>query len=111
MFNFKLNKKQRKPEKVYKVIALGKNSKLRSVVAGNTFKVTFRERLKKKMKGVSIVINQKKFYFKLDGCVLKSKNSRASLLKKKKNRKKNKIGFFFNFRNNLKFFKKYKLTL
>jgi len=63
------------------------------------------------MKGFSIVINQKNFYSKLDGCFLKSKNSRASLLKKKKNKKKNKIGFFFNFRNNLKFFKKYKLTL
>lgn len=46
------------------------------------------------MKGVSIVINQKKFYFKLDGCVLKSKNSRASLLKKKKIEKKIKLVFF-----------------
>jgi len=42
------------------------------------------------MKGFSIVTNQKNFYSKLDGCFLKSNNSRASLLKKKKNIKKKK---------------------
>jgi len=111
LFNFKINRFQKRGETSYKAIALGVGLKKNRIVSGNTFKVIFREKFKKKVKGLGLVLSQRSFYQKLDGSFTKTKVNTGTALKKKKSRKLSKFGFFLNYRNNLKFLKKYRLAL
>jgi hypothetical protein len=111
LFNFKINRFQKRGDTTYKAVALGTGLKKNRIVSGNTFKVIFRHKFKNKVKGLGLVISQRSFYQKMDGSFTKTKVNVATGLKKKKSRKLNKFGFFLNYRNNLKFLKKYKLVL
>lgn len=111
MFNFKINRFQKRGEPHLKAVALGVGLKKNKIVSGNTFKVIFREKFKKKIKGLGLILSQRAFYQKLDGCFTKTKINIGTVLKKKKSRKLSKFGFFLNYRNNLKFLKKYRLAL
>ena len=95
----------------FRVIGKSKKIKYQKIKAGNLFFGVGYETGKKKLKYTSLVISQKREIKKYDGSAISSKPSSALLLFKKKGSLSKKSFFFFNFRNNLKIYKKSRIVL
>ena len=94
LFNFKINRFQKRGDTTYKAVALGTGLKKNRIVSGNTFKVIFRHKFKNKVKGLGLVISQRSFYQKMDGSFTKTKVNVATGLKKKNQENWISLGFF-----------------
>ena len=82
-----------------------------SILGGLLFRAVWRRKRSKGLKVPLLLVSNSKVVTKNDGSAIFANQTVTSILKKRLFRRVSRFGFFFNFRNNKKFNKKYRVVL